>query len=301
MKNKNGGQVMVSGKVVEVPCVETSVLEHPHFFPRMLVTDKDLVQEQSYLRDKARRHNRLLHGWGVVCGACVRRAPLITALEGCAKDDTSSNAKEPPDPLTGQKGDQKAADLDPWRVLITPGYILGPCGEEIVIPCQQIFDVRQQCVTVVPGDPCAPGPDPWCSEVLLDTKPGTIYVAVRYKEILARPVRVQPVGCGCDEIACEYSRIRDAFEICSLDQCPESHHGPPPKLEVCPQLAVCPPCPDEPWVVLATVEIGTDGIQGDPDNASCRRWVLSLATYWCRTEAAKPPKAEDEKKRERVG
>jgi hypothetical protein len=36
-----------------------------------LLTADDLQREQDYHRDKARLHNRFLHGWGVVAGLTV--------------------------------------------------------------------------------------------------------------------------------------------------------------------------------------------------------------------------------------
>ena len=47
------------------------LLERPRYFPRQLISDVELTLEQQYFRDRLRRHNRLLHGWGVVCGALV--------------------------------------------------------------------------------------------------------------------------------------------------------------------------------------------------------------------------------------
>jgi len=98
------------------------------------------------------------------------------------------------------------------------------------------------------------------------------YVAVRYAECFSRPVRVHPAGCGCDELGCEYSRIRDSLEIKVLWKLPESHvkaaqdddkwcnavHTAPPELLQRWHTFPVPPCPEcvlDPWVVLATIAI----------------------------------------------
>jgi hypothetical protein len=55
-------------------CSDPVGLERTRFYPRQLVGPDELTQDQAWVRDKLRRHNRLLHGWGVVCGCGVRQA-----------------------------------------------------------------------------------------------------------------------------------------------------------------------------------------------------------------------------------
>jgi hypothetical protein len=82
------------------PC-DSSIAELPRYYPRQLITPDDLTLEQNYFRDRMRRHNRLLHGWGVVCGALV--CPV-------------------PNPKVTGPSDQ----FLPWQVKVQQGYILGP-------------------------------------------------------------------------------------------------------------------------------------------------------------------------------
>src|SRR5262245_41219860 len=67
----------------------------------------DLRREQAYHRNKARLHNRLLHGWGIVCGLDLRVAPR----SGC--DD-------PKDPTA-------------IEVILLPGAAIDCRGNEIVV------------------------------------------------------------------------------------------------------------------------------------------------------------------------
>src|SRR4051812_16297228 len=106
-------------------CASTGVLERPRYYARQLLTPAELTLEQQYFRDKMRRHNRLLHGWGVVCGATVCLIP---------KDGSDQN------PAAGQTIPPDQAK--PWVVRVTPGYILGPYGDEILIDHDVIFDLR---------------------------------------------------------------------------------------------------------------------------------------------------------------
>lgn len=180
--------------------------------------------------------------------------------------------------------------IEAWKVKVTMGYILGPYGDEILIDCERTVDLRTNGVTGVTGEPCVEAPDPWCSEVFVPREEnGSRFLAVKYKEIMTRPVRVQPVGCGCDETACEYSRWRDGYEIKILNECPESHKHPPmptPELDKVfdGSLRECPPCPKEPWVVLAEIELGDDGAIKKIDNCSYRRLVISFGHFWWQCE-----------------
>jgi hypothetical protein len=72
---------------------------------------EELQAQQDHRRQRLRRHNRLLHGWGVVCGLRVVPDP-------------------DPDRL--------------WRVRVCPGYALGPYGDEILVPCASRVDVAER-------------------------------------------------------------------------------------------------------------------------------------------------------------
>jgi hypothetical protein len=209
-------------------------LERVRYFPRQLLTADDMRTEQEYFRQRLRRHNRYLHGWGIACGATVEPAPTAAAH---------------------------------WQVRICPGLVISPQGDEAMIDDCVLFDLKTGAARPEPCTvtwPCPP----------VGTMPGhgdraTIYVAVRYAECPTRPVRVPPAGCGCDEMDCEYSRIRDSFELKVLWTLPDSYakakaaddawcaavgsaeaqrrHWWPPM--------PCPPCAHDPWVVLATVAL----------------------------------------------
>jgi len=208
-------------------------LERVRYFPRQLLTADDLTAEQDYYREKMRRHNRYLHGWGVVCGCAV-------------------------EPIAGGTG---------WQVRVSPGYAVSPAGDEIQICDAVDVDLRlgvenQACTVEAPCPPLGYAPTP-------GERSPVAYVAVRYAECYARPVRVHPAGCGCDETGCEYSRVRETFEVKVLWQLPESHQRAAKEDQRwCQQLSVadipqnslsfpvppCPECSTDPWVVLATVE-----------------------------------------------
>src|SRR5262249_44891081 len=115
--------------LLPTPCDDTAPgLERTRFYARMLVGPADLTQDQIYFREKHRRHNRMLHGWGVVCGA------EVTAIAG-----------------------QRC------EVVVHPGYLLGPFGDEIVIAREIQLDLCKMGAGEVLG--CCPEDyDPWCSD-----------------------------------------------------------------------------------------------------------------------------------------
>jgi hypothetical protein len=221
------------------------VNERPRYYARQLITPDDLTLEQDYFRTKLRRHNRFLHGWGVVCGADVVQAE------------------------------------QPWKVIVTTGYILGPYGDEIYIEKNQCVDVRKLCTsarTQVPPDDLVE-----CAEALPPPPPPdeTRYVAIRYAEKQARLVRVPLGGCGCEDNACEYSRFSDGYEICVLDECPDSHMNPPSTEELNRGAAPeCPECPTDPWVVLSAFRVKDDEGNIELQECDCRRQVNAFGHFW---------------------
>jgi hypothetical protein len=247
----------INGTLADCPECRTGELqslERTRFFPRQLVGPDDLTQDQRYFREKLRRHNRLLHGWGIVCGARVRK------LEGC-------------------------------RIALEAGYILGPYGDEILIPEEVSVDL---CREDLDGFAVCEPADPWCSDVRPARPDGRpLYLAVRYCERSTRPVRVVSCGCGCDETECEYSRLRDGYAIRVLEELPESYRDMPSPAKDALQCVggprTCPPCPSEPWVVLADVTLA-DGEVAEIDCASHRRYVASFGDFYftCTEEPVGP-------------
>ncbi|GGN58735.1 hypothetical protein GCM10010112_12750 [Actinoplanes lobatus] len=237
------------------------VLERPRYFPRQLITPDDLTAEADYFRERLRRHNRFLHGWGVVSGA------LVCVI--------------PEDPAKPEAGNRK------WTVRVQPGYLLTPPGDEVWIGTAQDVTLRGGVVSAADGTT-----DPWCVEVFDDDPEGPLHVAVRYEQFQVRPVLAQPGGCGCGSQQCEYSRYQDGFVLGVLSGCddvedPAGRAGNPPY----------DPAAPGPWVVLAEVTLAPDGTVEKIDNCVCRR-ILEPGT-WRRcdgTDQDWPPEEKAEEK-----
>lgn len=100
---------------------QTDGLIRPNYFDRQQLTAADLNAEQQYFRERLRRHNRFLHGWGVVSGAAV----------------TSANT--------------------PGVLQVSEGYLVTPHGDEIYIPAGTQVDVSGELNTCLgaAADPCS--------------------------------------------------------------------------------------------------------------------------------------------------
>ena len=73
----------------------------PRYFVGELLTADDFMREQEYFRQRLRRHNRVLHGWGIVCGFEID--VVVDVGTGVA------------------------------TITVSPGYALSPGGDEIIV------------------------------------------------------------------------------------------------------------------------------------------------------------------------
>jgi hypothetical protein len=243
---------------------ERSALERVRYFPRQLITPTELTQEQDYFRARLRRHNRMLHGWGIVCGACVRVA----------------------DPK-----------MPTCSVVVETGYVLGPFGDEIVIADEVPIDICAEDLDGNATSGCGGGGDPWCRDVRVDRRSDQdLYIAIRYDECESRPIRVDPAGCGCGDDACEYSRIRDGFALRVLTELPDSYVSPEligksGLFECDDKLGGpdCPVCPNEPWVILGVVTLDASKNIATLDCSRFRRYAASFGNFAFSCASLAPP------------
>jgi hypothetical protein len=211
-------------------------LVRSRYFPRQLVTAADLNADQTYFRELVRRHNRYLHGCGVVCG-----------LEVLLDEDDEGHP----------------------QIVVTLGHAISPQGDDIHVPEQQSIpmDDIDECigpgqeqrlyivlryvetplcpVPTLPG-PCTPTAGQQFSRLQAD------FELVCMAEL--------PLGCGeappCGDLTCEL--LRDA----------------PPQESQC-AIAACPSYGADPWVVLAALDLDANGAVSAIDYG-VRRRVLSV-------------------------
>ena len=214
------------------------ILTRPRYFPRQVVTAADLNGEQGYFRELLRRHNRYLHGCGVVCG-----------LEVLVGKDASGG------PV----------------VRVTPGHAIDPQGNDIHVPIQLTLKLGQASA----GGACTGG-EARCvylalryDEVLIepvptlvdDCTPGAAQEPSRARASFELACLTDlPEGCWatppCGVLTWEISRSKPAADPGSV----------PPD---------CPPEGRDPWVVLAALDLNALGHVVNVDYG-VRRQVLSM-------------------------
>jgi hypothetical protein len=128
----------------------------------------------------------------------------------------------------------------PWGVSVCPGYAIGPYGDEIEIAEKTPLDIRDFMWTA-----SAQGSRRW----LRRSRP---VIAVRFRERPDGLVPVPGAPCSCEEPVYAESRIGDGFELAAVWTLPRA----PAEADLCKGAAAdCPPCPDSPWLPLATVRL----------------------------------------------
>lgn len=83
-------QNKIKGECSDNKRCEYNKFKRDRYFHGMLMTDRDFREEQNYHIEKRKLHNRMLHGWGVVCGlgikATVPESSTVIITPGMALD-----------------------------------------------------------------------------------------------------------------------------------------------------------------------------------------------------------------------
>lgn len=141
-------------------CGELHSMCRPRFFAGQLLTEEDLNCLEKYVIEKNKLHNRYVHGYGVVCGLQV----VCNECEG-------------------------------W-VTVKPGYAIDACGNDIIVPKEQDFNVieaikdclderrkryRTDCSPLrsITRSTCEEAEETWCLTIEYDEQPTRGSAALR--------------------------------------------------------------------------------------------------------------------------
>jgi hypothetical protein len=163
-----------------------TALMRPRYLPRMTVTAADLTADQDYFRERLRRHNRLLHGCGVICGLFVN---------------------------LGMRGTETALS-------IAPGAAISALGDEIEVPEAVVIGVSDFCFMTgtdasrrVQAAWPPPGHDPCPDDALTHE---IYYLGVCARELERSPRATLRGRCN-ETTLCESSRLQDSYQFVLLD------------------------------------------------------------------------------------
>ena len=220
-----------------------SVNERPRYYARQLVTPDDMTLEQDYFRNRLRRHNRYLHGWGVVCGAEV------------------------------------VESTKPWKVIVKAGFVLGPYGDEIFIESDQCVDVRKLCVPPESQDDECQEAQP----APVDTDDQWLAIRYVEKKTRLVKVPLGGCGCedsSCEHTRFQDHYEICVIDHCPESH---QNPPPPPMFGRGegnnPEAPDCPECQEEPWVVLSGFTVDEAG-KVTLSQCDCRRQVLAFGDFW---------------------
>ncbi|MDL1973332.1 MAG: hypothetical protein LWX55_00805 [Deltaproteobacteria bacterium] len=160
------------------------------YFHGMLMTDRDFREEQIYHNEKRKMLNRMLHGWGVVCGLCL------------------------------------SGETESSTITVGPGMAIDCHGNEIVVPETYNLNISKD-VCLSKARPKVPTTAEECAELeAAQEQENILYIGIKYKEVPTDPVPVYTPGGGCEEKVCDYSRTREGFcvEIFDSQNLPQQPH-----------------------------------------------------------------------------
>lgn len=155
-------------------CGDLPELARLRYFHGQPLSALDLRREQSYHRDRARLHNRLLHGWGIVCGLEIT-VPQPRPTADC--DD-------------GHAGPE---------VVVMPGAALDCRGDEMLV--RHPRPVRLDALLTEE------------MRKLLSERPATVHLAICFHETPIDPTRPL-LASGCEPASdCQHARVLDSYRL----------------------------------------------------------------------------------------
>ncbi len=147
------------------------------YFHGMLMTDRDFREEQIYHIEKRKMLNKMLHGWGVVCGLGITGktgGSTFTISKGMALDCHGN----------------EIVMCKPYSIDITSSPCMGKRPTK-TIDCKKLTETTD--------------------------KSNIYYIGIRYNEIPTDAVPAYIQGGGCEEKACDNSRFHEGFCIKLFD------------------------------------------------------------------------------------
>lgn len=139
--------------------IHENPFERNNYYYGKLMTAREFLDEQCYYNEKRWLINRMVNGWGVVCGLDVKRKPL-----------------DPKEPDMG---------YDDKNVLVTPGLAIDCFGREILVQEEQLV-------------PLIPEKDSCINEEQAKN-PEKLSICIEYRECKTEPILFPSKTCDHDD------------------------------------------------------------------------------------------------------
>jgi hypothetical protein len=215
-----------------------------NYFHGMLLTEEDFVDEQTYLREKLKLHNRL-HGAGVIWGLELRLDCIKVSSENGPKTIT--------------------------KVFVGGGLALDCAGNEIVVcekylvPLDEKIDELCRFGKLTRAEKNVPAKE----------KPPKLFVGIRYCECQSQPAESYTSECADDRLRPQYSRFREGFSVqvlteAELPACRTPNMGKD-NTHTCPSCSGLYACREEDQlIILGYVEDYDTADVDDPDHKAAK-------------------------------
>lgn len=216
-----------------------------NYFHGMLLTEEDFVDEQTYLREKLKLHNRL-HGAGVVWGLELQLGPVRVGT--------------------------KAAPRAVTKVFITAGLALDCAGNEVVV-CEKYLVPLDEKIEELRRFGRLESLEDYYPPRYVGPR---LYVGIRFCECKSQPAEQYTSECPDDRLRPQFSRVREGFVVQlytaeELPGCRGEHGDGGGRGCPCPECRGLPTCPeDEQVIVLGYVENYDASANTDPDHKEAR-------------------------------
>lgn len=231
--------MLTKTRVKEEKCVSGN-FKRMNYFNGMLLTEQDFQDEQTYVREKLKLHNRL-HGSGVIWGLCLRK--------GCVK----------------------VGEIEVTKIFIDAGLALDCAGNEIILcedflaPLDEKIEELRKFGLLRRIEECDPpkyeGP--------------RLYIGIKYCECQSQPREQLTSECADDSLRPLFSRVREGFSVKIFTEeeyhrCTERKGSGNGKAVDCGCRGV-PPCSEEEMTVFLgyVEEYDTSGVD-HPDHKDAK-------------------------------
>lgn len=209
-----------------------------NYFHGMLLTEEDFVDEQTYLREKLKLHNRL-HGAGVVWGLEL--------------------VKDSIDVISGGGKALKAL----IKLFVAGGLAVDCAGNEIVV-CEKYLVPLDEKIDEL----CRFGQ----LEPVKDTNPQQykgprLYVGIRYCECKTQPAEQYTSECADDRLRPQYARVKEGFvvQVFTENELPRclKGGGADGYKHSCPSCSGLYPCGEDDLLIILGYVEGYDASESD--------------------------------------